>query len=82
MVTSKQVHGNKILVEYDSSNLKKGEYDTTTHKLQLTFKTDGVYEYDDISHETFAQLNLAESQGKFFNSNIKKNYTFRTVLKS
>lgn len=82
MVKSKNYNGNQIICEYDSSNLKKGVYDTTTKKLQLTFNNDGVYEYDKVPHDVFAAMNLAESQGKYFNQHIKKGYTFRKVLNS
>jgi hypothetical protein len=34
----------------------------------------------DVSHEVFAELNLAESQGKYFNANIAKKYSYKKVL--
>lgn len=79
-VKSKNYNGNNIVVEYESSNLKKAVYDTTTHKLHLTFLSDQTYEYDNVPHETFAQMNLAESQGKYFNQNIKTKFTYRKLI--
>jgi hypothetical protein len=79
MVKSKNYNGNKIICEYDSSNLKGAEYDTITKKLKVTFGNDMMYEYDDVSHETFAELNLSESQGKYFNQKIAKNFTYRKI---
>lgn len=79
MTKSKNYDGSKVICEYDSSNLKKGVYDTETKILTLTFANDGVYEYDDVPHEVFAAMNLAESTGKYFNANIKKGFTYRKL---
>ena len=80
MTKSKNYNGTKIICEYDSSNLKKGEYDTETKSLKLTFNNDGIYEYDDVPHETFSALNIAESTGKYFNANIKTKFKFKKVV--
>ena len=79
MLINKKYNGTTIICEYDSTNLKKGEYDTTTKKLKLTFKNDGVYEYDDVPLETFSAMNLAESTGKFFIKNIKATFKFNKI---
>jgi hypothetical protein len=78
-VTSKQYLGENVVVSYESSNIKEGKYNTNTKKLQVTFNNGAIYEYDDVSHETFAAMNLAESQGKYFNANIAKSYTYRKL---
>jgi hypothetical protein len=79
MTKSKNYEGTKVICEYESSNLKKGVYDTETKKLTLVFNNEGAYEYDEVPHEVFASLNLAESAGKYFNANIKKNYSYRKL---
>ncbi len=79
-VTSKQYVGEEVVVVYESSNIKGGRYNTNTKKLQITFNNGMVYEYDDVPHEIFAELNLSESQGKYFNKSISKNYTYKKVL--
>jgi hypothetical protein len=79
MVKSKKYEGTKVICEYDSSNLRQVSYDTTTKKLNVTFNNGAIYEYDDVPHETFAGLNLAESQGKFFNQNISKSFTYKKI---
>jgi len=78
-VTSKQYLGENVVVLYESSNIKEGKYNTNTKKLQVTFNNGAIYEYDDVPHETFAAMNLAESQGKFFNTNIAKSFTYRKL---
>jgi hypothetical protein len=79
MVKSKNYEGTKVICEYDSSNLKKASYDTLTKKLSVTFNNEVVYEYDDVPHETFSALNLSESQGKYFNQNIAKKFTYKKI---
>lgn len=80
MIKSKNYNGNQIVCEYDSSNLKKGVYDTVTKKLTVTFSNDMRYEYDEVPHDVFAELNLAESQGKYFNQKIAKGYTYKRII--
>jgi hypothetical protein len=79
MVKSKNYIGNNIICEYDSSNLKGANYETTTKKLVVTFGNGTQYEYNDVPHEIFAELNLAESQGKYFNQKIAKTYTYKKI---
>jgi hypothetical protein len=79
MVTTKKYEGTKVICEYNSSNLKGASYDTSTKKLSVTFGSGAIYEYDDVPHETFSALNLAESQGKYFNQNIAKNFTYKKI---
>lgn len=78
-VKSKQYLGENIVVAYESSNISEGKYNTNTKKLQITFNNGMTYEYDDVPHETFAEMNLAESQGKYFNSKIARSYTYRKI---
>ena len=79
MIVKKDYLGSKIICEYNSSNLKKGEYDINTKKLNITFNNGMVYEYDDVPHEVFSEMNIAESQGKYFNQKIAKNYNYKRI---
>lgn len=79
-VTSKKYLGENVLTEYVSSNIKGGKYNINTKKLEITFNNGMVYEYEDVPHEIFTELNLAESQGKYFNTNIAKKYVYKKVL--
>ena len=73
------IDGTKIINEIDSSNLVRAEYDTETSKLVVEFKNGAKYEYDDVPHKTYTQFRMAESQGKFFNSNISKIHKYKKV---
>jgi hypothetical protein len=73
------IEGTKIINEIDSSNLVRAEYDTETSKLVVEFKNGTRYEYEDVQHKTYTQFRMAESQGKFFNSNISKTHKYKKV---
>ena len=76
---SKEYSGNIILCEYNSSNLTHSTYDTTNSILVITFKNGQQYKYFDVPHEIFAELNIAESQGKYLNNNINKNFKYEKI---
>lgn len=79
MILNKKYVGSEIICEYNSSNIKKASYDINTKKLKVTFGNNSIYEYDDIPHEIFSEFNLSESQGKYFNKNISKKYTYKKI---
>ena len=78
-VTNKEYIGEDIVAKYESSNIKEGRYNRVSRKLRVTFNSGASYEYDDVPHEIFAELNMADSQGKYFNLNIAKNYTYKKI---
>jgi len=78
-IKKETIQGTKIINEIDSSNITKTEYDTETSKLIVEFKNGLKYEYDEVPHKTYTQFRMAESQGKFFNSNISKTYKYKKI---
>ena len=78
-ITRTDIVGTKIICEIESSNLVKTEYDTDTNKLIATFKSGIMYEYEDVPHKIYAQFRLAESQGKYFNTDIAKQYKYKKI---
>jgi hypothetical protein len=79
MRTSKKYQGAQIITEYDSSNIKGAKYDTDTKSLAITFGSGSIYEYANVPHEVFSAFDNAESQGKYFNGNIGKKYSYKKV---
>lgn len=65
----------------NSSNLSKVEYDESTSRLYVTFKTSksGKYVYENVPSSVFEALKESESKGKFFIANIKNNYKWSRV---
>lgn len=78
-ITSEKITGNLIEVSISSSNLKSSTYNTDDKKLLIKFNNGSIYEYDDVPWETFTKFRMGESQGKYFNSTISKNYKYRKV---
>lgn len=78
-VKNTKIEGTKIICEIDSSNLVSTEYDTESKKLVVEFKNGMKYEYDEVPHGVYAQLRLAESQGKFFNTQISKKFNYKKL---
>ena len=58
---------------YDSSNILMSTYFPKSEKLYIAFNKGAVYQYLNCSKELFLEFKTSESQGKFFNQNIKNN---------
>lgn len=78
-ITKETIQGTKILNEIKSSNIKKTEYDTETKKLNVEFNNGAKYEYEEVPHQTYTKFRVAESQGKFFTSEISKKFKYKKV---
>ena len=79
MVLHKTYKGEDIICEYKSANIKKGVYNTVSKMLTITFNNNTSYEYYDVPHEVYAKFNLADSQGKFFTSEIAKKFKYKKI---
>ena len=78
-ITKETISGTNIICEIESSNLIKTEYDSETNKLIATFKNGMMYEYEEVPHKIYAQFRLAESQGKYFNTEISKVFKYKKL---
>ena len=78
-IISEKIEGTMINVTIHSSNLKEANYNTESEDLTITFNNGAIYEYNKVPWNTFTKLRLAESQGKFFNENISKKFTYKRV---
>jgi hypothetical protein len=47
--------------------------------MTVKFNTGQEYEYKDVPHEMYVQFRLAESQGKYFSSQINKKFDFKKL---
>ena len=70
------IEGSKIINEIKSSNIKKTEYDTDSKKLIVEFNNGFKYQYEDVPHQIYTKFRVAESQGKFFTTDISKKYKY------
>lgn len=78
-ILKENINGKLIEVDVESSNLDKAVYNTETKNLRVTFKTGNIYEYDDVPWDVFTKFRMAESQGKYFNANISRKYTYKKI---
>lgn len=78
-ITKEEIIGTKIINEIKSSNIKKTEYDTETKKLIVEFNNNLKYEYDEVPHQTYTKFRKADSQGKFFTTDIAKNFKYKKL---
>jgi hypothetical protein len=75
MVLKKEEKNNIIKAIYDSSNICASTYDKNSNDLIIIFKNGGQYRYMGVNSLDYSSFELAESNGKVFNDNIKKKYT-------
>lgn len=62
--------------EVKSTNLVSIGYDEQTETLEIEFKGNRIYRYQNVSKEEYNNLVNAESIGKYFNTNIKNEYMY------
>ena len=72
-IKKEKIVGKLIINEYDSSNLKRSEYNTQTSELMVEFKKGGKYSYEKVPISIFTKMRMSESQGSYFSKNISNN---------
>lgn len=78
-IISEQISGETINVNIQSSNLKFATYNTTSKILKVTFNNGSIYEYYNVPWQLFTKMRMAESQGKFFNTEIGKFFKYKKL---
>lgn len=66
------------MTEVKSSQIHSIGYDKASKKLQIQFKGNQVYLYDDVEHKHYLKM-LTESAGQYFHAYIRGNYTFEKL---
>tara|TARA_R110002020_G_scaffold337807_4_gene553225 strand:- start:836 stop:1081 length:246 start_codon:yes stop_codon:yes gene_type:complete len=78
-IKKEKIKGKLILNEYDSSNLKRSQYNVENNELVVEFKKGGKYSYEKVPISIFTKMRMAESQGSYFSKNIAKNYKYKKL---
>ena len=78
-VKKETIDGTKIINEIESTNIVRTEYDTATKKMITEFKNGARYEYEDVPHNVYTKFRMAESQGKYFTTDISKKFKYKKV---
>ena len=66
----------KIINEIDSTTIIKSVYDTESKEMVVEFKNGTKYQYNEVPHQTYTKFRMAESQGKYFSSDIAKKFKY------
>ena len=65
-----------------SSNIKEVDFipdEESSGTLSITFHSGTTYHYSGVKHKVFRELVKAESAGKYFDKEIKRNYKYQKV---
>ncbi len=66
----------KVKMDWNSSMISSTIYESATETMEVTFTKGLTYRYSQISMKEYTEFCLAESQGKYFNSNFKNKKPF------
>jgi len=72
MILKKQEKDGLVKAMYDSSNIIASIYNSKNNDLEIVFKSGTKYRYSNVSKSDYMRFEIDESQGKIFNSHIKK----------
>ena len=75
-IKKEEIKGTKILNEIESANIARTEYDTESKEMIVEFKNGIRYIYNEVPHNVYTKFRLAESQGKFFTTEISKKFKY------
>ena len=78
-ILREEIKGMMIYNVIESSNITESQYDMSTEKMVVTFKNGTKYEYESVPHKVYSKFRLSESQGKFFTTEISKNYKYKKL---
>jgi hypothetical protein len=68
-----------IDVIINSSNLKSASFNTESEDLTVTFNNGAIYEYNKVPWNKFTKFRMAESQGKYFSTEIAKKFKYNKL---
>ena len=75
-IITEKIEGKIISVTINSSNLKSASYNSENKTLTIEFSSGSIYEYYNVPWAIFTKFRMADSQGKYFNANIAKEYKY------
>lgn len=72
MILKRQEKDGLIKAMYNSSNIVASIYNSKNNNLEVIFKSGTKYRYDGVTKSDYMRFEIADSQGKVFESHIKK----------
>lgn len=76
---AKRLNKSIVIDNVSSTVIDKIAYDADRRLLHLTFVSARTYVYEGVPTDTYEALLNAESQGSYFNRNIRDTYEYREV---
>lgn len=68
-----------IRVDLKSTSLNAATYQDQSALLDLEFRSGAIYRYVGVPAQTYQELLLAESQGRYFNQHIRNRFTYTKI---
>jgi len=59
----------------ESSMIRSYGFDSSTSTLEVEFNNGAIWQYFDVTESLYYEMKSAGSCGKFFNANIKEQYS-------
>jgi hypothetical protein len=66
-------------VDLQSTSLNAATYQDQSALLELEFRSGAVYRYSGVPAQTYQQLLMAESKGRYFNQHIRNRFTVTKI---
>ena len=78
MLILRKIQDDSNIIEsyYKSSNILYSAYDADKYELGVIFNSGKHYQYDGVPLKEFLKFEKDDSQGKYFNKNIAKTYSY------
>ncbi|MGE0740034.1 MAG: KTSC domain-containing protein [Hyphomonadaceae bacterium] len=68
-----------MIENVSSTAIDQIQYDHARAQLKITFKSGRTYVYEGVAPDTYENLMSADSQGGYFNRNIRDAYEFSEI---
>jgi hypothetical protein len=78
-VKKEEIKGTVILNEIESGTIVRSQYDTESKDMIVEFKNGTRYQYNEVPHATYTKFRMAESQGKYFSTDIAKKFKYNKL---
>jgi hypothetical protein len=72
------VTNDKLMARVDlkSTSLNAATYQDQSAFLELEFRSGAIYRYGGVPAQTYQELLLAESKGRYFNQHVRGRFTY------
>ena len=66
-------------IDLNSTSLNAATYQDQSALLELEFRSGMIYHYFGVPAQTYQELLMAESQGRYFNQHIRNRFTYAKI---